>query len=135
VVTTLIVTCSVQHREQFAVEARRVWPIGLVHDEQVADFHQPGLEELDAVSQPWSQHDHDEIRDASHFDFALADTDRLDEHDVTPDETHHPDDALDAERKAAEVASRGHRPHEDHRVGCVPHHPHAVAQDSSPGER
>ncbi len=54
---------------------------------------------------PGASHNHDQVGDPGHLDLALADADRLDEHDVAADEAHHSDDALDAERKAAEMAA------------------------------
>ncbi len=70
------------HRSNLAPQLVGHWVIGLVDDEHVGDLHDAGLEHLNRIAAAGLQRDDRRLRELGDGDFALADADRLDQHET-----------------------------------------------------
>ena len=123
-----------QHRLDLGHHAIDSLAVGLVHDEDVGDLHDAGLERLHLVAQPRHEDHHAHVGGAHDLDLVLADADRLDQDHVLARGREHRDDVIGGRGEAAQVPARGHRADEDAGVGGVRLHPDPVAEDRAAAE-
>ena len=124
-----------QHRLHRRHRPVRSLAIRLVHDEDVGDLHDPGLERLDLVAGARHQHDDRDVGGADDVHFVLAHADRFDEDDVLAGGVEDERGVGGRARQPAEVAARRHAADEDAGVGDVRLHADAVAEDRAAGVR
>ena len=97
-------------RSRLGLQGRRA-EVGLRHDEDVRDLHDPGLQELEHVAGGGLDHDRHGIRRLGDVDLRLPDADRLDHHDVER-RGERVGRGARRRREAAEAPAGGHRAHE-----------------------
>ncbi len=119
---------EVAHRGVRAVAVR------LVHGEHVGDFEDARLDRLDVVAHPGRNHHQRRVCKARHFEFVLADADRLNEDHVAAVRVEHANDIACGTRQAAEVTARCQRTDEHVRIKEVTLHANAVTEDGAAAE-
>ena len=121
-----------QHRLDLGDRAVRAVVISFINDEDVRDFHEPGLERLHLVAGAWHDGDDRRVRRAHDLHLALANADGLDQNDVHAGPVHHERHVCRSSGEAAEVAAGRHAPNEHARVTGVGLHADPVPEDSPP---
>src|ERR1700676_2372453 len=109
--------------------------IGLIQNEDVADFHQAGFHVLDVVAKAGNEDDEDAIREAHDVDLVLADSDGFDKHLALPRRIEQKRDFSGGTREPTKESARGHGANENPSVAGVALHADAVAKDGPAGVR
>ena len=92
--------------------------VGLVHDEDVGNLHDAGLERLHFVAGAWHERHDRDVGRADDVHFVLADADRLDDDDVLAGGVEHERGVAGRARQAAQVSARRHAADEHAFVGA-----------------
>ncbi len=128
-----------RHRDEHGPQLRRgpggAGPIALVHDHDVGDLEQAGLDRLDLVAHLGRLEDDGRVGGRGDLHLGLAGPDGLDEDEV---EAHGVEDGAcraGRRREPAGMPARGHRPDEHVAVARIRLHPHPVAEDGAAGDR
>ena len=108
--------------------------IGLVHHEDVGDFHDAGLQRLHLVAGAGHKRHNRHVGGADDVHFILADADRLDDDDLLSGGVEQQRRVTRRPGEAAQMAARRHAPDEDPLVGGVCLHAKTVAQHGAAGE-
>ena len=116
-------------------QAVGAFAIGLVHDEDVGDLHDAGLERLHLVARARHQRHDRDVRGADDVDLVLADADGLDDDDVLAGGVEHERGVAGRARQSAEMPARRHAADEHAGVARVRLHADAVAEHRAAGER
>src|SRR5256885_2320994 len=123
-----------EHQLKLMAQAVGPWPVGLVHDKDVGDLHQAGLERLDRVPRFRDQHDDAAVRGARNVELTLSDTNRLDKYLLN---TEGIEDVGDFSRRRGETAkrpTRRHRTDEDAGIEGDGLHTNPIAEERSTGK-
>ncbi len=124
-----------EHRAELGGRPQRARLVALVHDHEVGDLEQTGLDGLDLVAHLGRlQHDR-RVGRGRDLDLALARPDRLDEDEVEARRVQHGRCRGRRRREATGMAARRHRSDEDVAVAGVRLHAHAIAQQGATGDR
>ena len=100
--------------------------VRLVHDEDVGDFHDAGLERLHVVAGAGHERDDRDVGRADDVDLVLTDAHRLDDDDVLAGRVEHERGVAGRARQAAQMPARRHAADEDR---LRPTHAPACARD------
>ncbi len=117
----------------FALQPLRAGLVGFVDHEDVGDLHDAGLDGLHIVAHARHQHHHGHLRHARDLDFVLAHAHGFDEDEVFAGGIQQRGQVRGGARQSADRAARGHGADEDARIGVVPQHADAVAQNGAAG--
>ena len=123
------------HRTDLASQLIGHRVIGLVDDKDVGDLHDAGLEHLDRIAAAGLKRDERRVRQLRDRNLALADADRLDEHDVETECIHEHDRIGGRAGEAAQMPAARHRSNEDGFVGEVLGQPDAIAEQRAVRKR
>ena len=129
------VLSELEHLEDLLHDSVRSVAVGLVHDEEVRDLHEPRLDGLNVVAHTRRQDDDARLGEAEDFHLVLAHADRLDENVVVPGGVEHVHGVGRRAREAPEMPARGHRPNEHSGIRVEVLHANPVAEDRSTRER
>jgi general secretion pathway protein D len=116
-----------EHRAQVRNGQSGSRPVRHIHDEDVGDFEQSGLDGLHAVAETRHRHHDHRVRDLHDFELDLADSDGLHEDDITPERVERSNDVARGGRKTARRLPRRHAADKDAGVARVALHAHTVA--------
>ena len=98
-----------EHRPQLGRGPLRPGSVALVHDDDVRDLEQAGLDRLDLVAHLGRLEDHGRVGRRRDLDLALARTDGLEQDQVEAGRVEHRGRGRRCRRQAAGVAARRHR--------------------------
>ena len=127
---------AAQAEHQFDVVAQAIGAgaVRLVHDEEVGDLQDAGLDGLHLIAQA-RRLDHDGgVRGAGDVYLRLADSHRFHQDAVEPGRVQHGDHVGSGVRQSAQAAARGHAADEDARIASQVAHAHPVPQQRTAGE-
>ena len=133
------VRLAVRLQRQVGLDRRRqpvgALPIRLVHDEDVGDFHDAGLERLHVVAGAGHERDDRHVGRADDVDLVLADADRFDDDDVLAGGVEDERRVAGRAREAAQMPARRHAADEHAFVGRVRLHAQPIAEHGAAAER
>ena len=124
-----------QHRLDRRRRAIGALAIGLVHDEDVRNLHDAGLERLHLVAGAGHQRDDGDVRRANDVHLVLTDADRFDDDDVVARGVEDDRGFRGGARQAAEMTARGHAADEHAGVLGVRLHADAIAENRAAAVR
>src|SRR5450759_4547159 len=123
--------------EAFGVEFQRhavgAGVIALVDDEDIGDLHDAGFDGLDIVAHTGDEDDDSDLGDGGDLDSVLAGADGFDDDVVAAGGVHEAGEIGGGAGESAQGAAGGHGTDEDPRVGVVPLHADAIAQNGAAG--
>ncbi len=122
-----------EHLHQVLHRFVRTGPIRLVHDQQVGDLDDAGLDGLNVVARSRNGQQTNGVDDAHHVDLLLTHAHRLHQDHVEAHRIEHADDATRGTRQSARLAAIRHASDEDTRVEIVLAHANAIAEDRAAG--
>ena len=118
----------------FMLDAVGSFTVGFVHDEDVGDFHEAGLEALDVVTHAGDEDDESDVGEAGDLDFILADADGFDEEHVFAAGFEDESDVRGGKGESAERAAGGHGAGVEAGVAGMLAQADAVAEKGAAGE-
>jgi hypothetical protein len=118
----------------FLLDAVGSFAVGFIHDEDVGDFHDAGLEALDIVPHAGDEDDECDVGETGDLDFILADADGFDEEDVLAAGFEDEGDIGGGEGESAEWAAGGHAAGVEPWVAGMFAEADAVTEKGAPGE-
>ena len=113
----------------------RARSVRLVHDKDVGDLEDTGLDRLDVVAEARHRDEADRVDDAHDIDLLLSHPDRLDEDDAVPDRVEHVHDARSRARESPGVTAARHAAYEQAFVERAFLHADPVAKKRAAAER
>ena len=124
-----------EHRAELGGGPLGAGLVALVHDDQVRDLEQAGLDRLDLVAHLGRLEDDGRVGGGRDLDLALARPDGLDEHEVEAGGIEQRRGGRRRGREPAGMPARRHRADEHAVVVGVGLHPDAVAEQGPAGDR
>ena len=107
--------------------------VGFVDDENVGDFHDPGLDGLHVVTHAGDEHQHGHIGDAGNVDFILAHAHGFDQYIIFARRIEQQREIGGGTGEAACRAAGGHGADEDAAIAVMALHADAIAEDRAAG--